>query len=75
MADALNDAWWVSNHFEKIQQNLMVCPSIDIRRLSLQQLYLAKNLSWCLMMEENSKAKQKKPRQPLYDNEEFTELL
>ena len=27
------------------------------------------------MMEENSKAKRKKPRQPLYDEEEFTKLL
>ena len=74
MADTLNNACWVFNHFEKIQGNLRACPSIDICRLSLQQLYLAKNLSWCLMTEENFKAKRKKPRQPLYD-EEFTELL
>ena len=26
-------------------------------------------------MEENSKTKRKKPRQPLYDDEKFTELL
>ena len=73
--DAPNNACWVFDHFEKIQDNLGVRPSIDIRHLSLQQLYLAKNLSWCLMMEENSKAKRKKPRQPLYDDKEFTELL
>ena len=75
MADTLNNACWVFDHFEKIQGNLRACPGIDIRRLSLQQLYLAKNLSWCLMMEDNSKAKRKKPRRPLYDKEEFTELL
>ena len=75
MEDTLNNACWVFDHFEKIQGNLRACLSIDIRHLSLQQLYLAKNLSWCLMMEENSKAKRKKPRQPLYDEEEFTELL
>ena len=75
MADTLNNACSVFDHFEKIQGNLRACPSIDIRRLSLQQLYLAKNLSGCVMMEENSKAKRKKPRQPLYDEEEFTELL
>ena len=40
-----------------------------------QKLYLAKNLSWCLMMKENSKAKREKPRQPLYDEGEFTEML
>ena len=75
MADTLNNACWVFDHFEKIQGNLRACPSIDIRCLSLQQLYLAKNLSWCLMIEENSKAKRKKPRQPLYDEEEVAELL
>ena len=75
MADTLNNACWVFDHFEKIQGNLRACPSIDICRLSLQHLYLAKNLSLCKMMEENSKAKRKKPRQPLYDEEEFTELL
>ena len=57
MADTLNNACWVFDHFEKIQVNLKAFPSIDIRHLSLQQLYLAKNLSWCLIMEENSKAK------------------
>ena len=40
MADTLNNAWWVFDHFEKIQGNLCPCPGIDIRRLSLQQLYL-----------------------------------
>ena len=75
MADTLNNACWVFDHFEKIQGNLKACPRINIHLLSRQQLYLAKNLSWCLMMEENSKAKRKKPRQPLYDEEEFTELL
>ena len=33
------------------------------------------NILLMLMMEENSKAKRKKPRQPLYGDEEFTELL
>ena len=45
MADTLNNACWVFDHFEKIQGNLRAYPSIDIRRLSLQQLHLAKNLS------------------------------
>ena len=75
MVDTLNNACWVFDHFEKVQGNLRACPSISIRRLLLQQLYLAKNLSWCLLMEENSKAKRKNLRQSLYDEEEFTELL
>ena len=72
--DALNNACWVFDHSEKIQENLRVCPSINIRCLSLQQLYLGKYLFWCLMMEEDSKEKQKKPTQPLYNVKEFTEL-
>ena len=75
MVDTLNNACWVFDHFEKIQGNLRAWPRVDIHRLLLQQLYLAKNLSWCLLMEENSKAKRKKTRQSLYDEEEFTELL
>ena len=76
MADTLNNACWVFDHgFSNIQGNLRACASIDTHRLSLEQLYLAKNLSWCLMMEENTKAKQNRSRQPLYDEEKFTELL
>ena len=42
IADTLNNACWIFDHFEKIQGNLRACPGIDIRRLSLQKLYLAK---------------------------------
>ena len=42
MADSLNNAFCVFDHFEKIQGNLRACTSIDIHPLSLQQLYLAK---------------------------------
>ena len=59
MADTLNNVCWVFDHFEKIQGNLRACPSIDIRCLLLQQLYLDKNLSYCLMMEKlQSKVKE-----------------
>ena len=61
MADTLSNACWVFDYFEKIQGNLLACPSIEIRRLSLQQLYLAKNLPWCLLNERRelqSKAKE-----------------
>ena len=36
MADALNNACLVFDHFEKIQENVRVCPGINIRRLPLQ---------------------------------------
>ena len=69
-----NDCW-VFDHFDKILENLRVYAGIDIHRLLPQQLYLAKNLSWCLMMEENSKANRKTSRQAFYDDKELTELL
>ena len=70
-----DNACQVFDHFEKIQENMKVCPSIDICRLSIPQLYFTKNLSLCLMMEENSKAKGKKPKRPLYDDKEFIVLF
>ena len=39
-ADTLNNPCRVFDHFERIQENLRVCLSIDTRRLSLQQLYI-----------------------------------
>ena len=63
------------DHFEKIQENLRACSSIDINCLPLPQLYLTYNLSWCLMMEENSKLNRKKPERPRYDDKEFMVLL
>ena len=37
MTNALNNACWVFDHFEKMQENLTACPGIDIRRLLLLQ--------------------------------------
>ena len=70
-----DNACQVFYHFEKVQENLRVCPSIDICHLSLSQLYLTRNLSWCSMMEENFKTKRKKPKRPLYDDKECMEFF
>ena len=51
MARTLNNACWVYDHFQCITDNLMTCRSIDIRRLTLFQLYLARNKSWCLLQQ------------------------
>ena len=34
-ADALNIAWWVFDHSEKIQENLRVCPGHSIESLTI----------------------------------------
>ena len=62
-----NNASWVHDNLEKIWDNLKSCPIVDILRLILKQLYLAKNKSWCLLQEENSKERVRKPDDPLYD--------
>ena len=46
-----------------------------ICRLSLPELYLTQNLSLCLMKEENSKAKRKRPKRPLHDDKDFMVLF
>ena len=43
--------------------------------LTLKQLYLAKNKSWCLLQEENSRERVRKPDDPLYDDQDFIELI
>ena len=48
---------------------------VDIRRLTLKQLYLAKNKSWCLLQEETLRERVRKPDDPLYDDRDFMELI
>ena len=56
LARTLNNAVWVYDNLQRITNNLMLeCPDIDMRRLSLHQLYLARDLSWCLMYREQKK--------------------
>ena len=75
VARTLNNAVWVYDNFQKIANNLMECREIDIRRLSLHQLYLAKDMSWCLMYQEQLKGRKNKPRQLDYDEQSFEDLV
>ena len=54
---------------------LKSCISADIRRLKLKELYLAKNKSWSLLQEENSRKRVRKPDDPLHDDQDFVELI
>ena len=82
MSNKLNNASWVYDNLEKIHDNLKKnypnekeLPNIDIRRLTLKQLYLVKNKSWCLLQEENSRERVRKPDDPLCDDQDFMELI
>ena len=46
MSNKLNNASWAYNNLEKMRDNLKSCSNVDTRRLTLKQLYLAKNKSW-----------------------------
>ena len=76
LARTINTASWVYDNFQRITHNLTLeCKHIDIRRLSLHQLYLAKDLSWCLTYQEQMKGKRDKPNHLVYDEEAFDNLV
>ena len=75
LARIINNAVWVYDNFQRITNNLMVCTDIDIRRLSLHQLYLAKDMSWCLSYQEQLQRQKSKPRTLDYDEESFNDLV
>ena len=70
MSNKLNNASWVYDNLEKIRDNLRSCPNVDIGRLTL-----AKNKSWCLLQEENSRERVRKPGDPLCADQDFMELI
>ena len=63
------------DHFEKIQENLRVCSSIDIYFFFTSTAVFGIKPFVYLMTEENSKSKRKKPRRPCYDDKEYIVLL
>ncbi len=75
VARVINNAVWVYDNFQRITNNLMTCTDIDIRRLSLHQLYLAKDMSWCLMYQEQLQKQKNKPSNLDYDEESFDDLV
>ena len=75
MSNQLNNASWVYDNLGKISDNLKSCPNVDIQRLTLKQLYLAKNKSKCLLQEENSRERVRKSDDPVYDDQDFVEPI
>ena len=75
MSNMLSNPSWVYDNLEKIRDDLKSCPNVDIRRLTLKQLHLAKNKSWCFLKEEHLRERVRKPDDPLYDDQDFMELI
>ena len=61
-AEKLNLARRVYTHFAEIVNNCFKCPSIDIRNLTINELSLAKNLSWVIKRSVEVKPKKRIPK-------------
>ena len=61
LARRVNNSCWVYKNFNKISQNVQSCPLLDIRRLSLKDLYLAKSIHWCLARQELTRKRLRRP--------------
>ena len=60
LAQQINEASWVYDHLDKIIDNLHQFQTINISRLSIRQLYLAKDMDWCFRYVQNLKVGGKK---------------
>jgi hypothetical protein len=72
LCHTVNEACWVYDNWDKIARNLNDerMYAIDVRRLSLTQLYLAKNIDWCLALNDKLRPKGKCDT-PLYTKEKY----
>ena len=78
LARRINNSCWVYKNFNKILENVQSCPLLDIRRLSLKDLYLAKNIHWCLARQELARERFRRPADlglQIYRDEDFDDLL
>ena len=74
LADNINLASSVYEHLKDIVDNVMQFENINIRRLSMNQLYLAKEISWCFQYLESLKCRGKKPEELVYNEQDFKDL-
>ena len=61
LADSLNEARRVYNRLDNIVQNRCSCSHVDIRELTIHELYLANSLSWVIRRSAEVKPKMKVP--------------
>ena len=77
MADSINHAALVYRDISKVFYNLQqIREHVDIRRLSLKNLYEARDLKWCFSYAERMRGrKRKKPDVLEYTEEDFQDLV
>ena len=78
LAESINDAAWIYDNISEIQSNLIQVRrdvEIDIRRLSMTDLYQAKKLSWCYRYAEIMRGKGKKPEHLVYTEEQYNDFV
>ena len=74
LANEINQAAWVYEYLHKIVDNINQFDNINICRLSLNQLFFARQMSWCYQYSESQKGRGKKPEDPVYSEQEFSDL-
>lgn len=74
LAKEVNQAAWVYDNLHKILNNINQFDNIIISRLSINQLYFARELSWCYQYSENQKGRGKKPEELVYTEQDFKDL-
>ena len=74
LAQDINEAAWVYDYLQKIIINLVMFESINIRRLSMRQLFLANDAEWCYRYVEDHRMKESKPDEPIYEEQDIIAL-
>ena len=77
-ADKINRACKIYDHFNTILINLQLCPHIDIRKLSVNQLHMAFHSKWCVMHNEVLREQTRARGDDFdtgYDEEDFSNFL
>ena len=74
LANEINLAASVYEHLKQIVDNVMQFDNINLRRLSMNQLNLAKEISWCYQYSENLKGRGKAPADLVYTEQDFKDL-
>ena len=75
LSESINVASWVYDNLQGIVNNIFQFQYINIRRLSMRQLYLARDIHWCLRYVEDHRVRSKKPDNLAYREEDFNDLL
>ena len=78
LATKINEAAWIYDNIDTIDSNLAMVrkdANVDIRRLSMSQLYSAKKLNWCHQYAASLANKSNKPANLSYSDEQFNSLI